>query len=82
MKRRLLCQRKRELADALDARIAMLSPFEAEASLFPGQYKTCPMALGTVRHALPVQSVHPDGDRQLFLDESQRERTTTRRLLE
>ncbi|KAB0378450.1 hypothetical protein FD755_010028 [Muntiacus reevesi] len=62
-------QMKKELADALDARIAMLSPFEAAASRLPAQYKTCPAALGTLRHALPMQS-------------SQRERTTTRRLLE
>ncbi|XP_061005917.1 HAUS augmin-like complex subunit 8 isoform X2 [Dama dama] len=82
LKRRLLlCQKKRELEDFLDAQIEMLSPLEAVASRFREQYKTFAMALDTTRHELPVKSVHLDGDRQLFLDELQRELTTTRHLL-
>ncbi|KAB0356451.1 hypothetical protein FD754_000607 [Muntiacus muntjak] len=82
LKRRLLlCQKKRELEDFLDAQIEMLSPLEAVASCFREQYKTFATALDTTRHELPVKSVHLDGDRQLFLDELQRELTTTRHLL-
>lgn len=61
--------------------IEMLSPLEAVASRFREQYKTFAMALDTTRHELPVKSVHLDGDRQLFLDELQRELMTTRHLL-
>lgn len=82
LKRRLLlCQKKKELEDFLDAQIEMLSPLEAVASRFREQYKTFAMALDTTRHELPVKSVHLDGDRQLFLDELQRELMTTRHLL-
>nr|XP_020736124.1 HAUS augmin-like complex subunit 8 isoform X2 [Odocoileus virginianus texanus] len=82
LKRRLLlCQKKRELEDFLDAQIEMLSPLEAVVCRFREQYKTFATALDTTRHELPVKSVHLDGDRQLFLDELQRELTTTRHLL-
>lgn len=77
----LLCQRKRELADVLDAQIEMLSPYEAVAERFKEQYKTFATALDTTRHELPVKSVHLDGDGQQFLDSLQRELTTTCRLL-
>uniref|UniRef100_A0A452EDQ5 HAUS augmin-like complex subunit 8 n=1 Tax=Capra hircus TaxID=9925 RepID=A0A452EDQ5_CAPHI len=82
LKRRLLlCQKKKELEGFLDAQIEMLSPLEAVASRFREQYKTFATALDTTRHELPVKSVHLDGDRQLFLDELQRELMTTRHLL-
>lgn len=82
LKRRLLlCQKKKELEDFLDAQIEMLSPLEAVASHFREQYKTFAIALDTTRHELPVKSVHLDGDRQLFLDELQQELKTTRHLL-
>ncbi|XP_045709117.1 HAUS augmin-like complex subunit 8 [Phyllostomus hastatus] len=77
----LLCQRKRELADVLDAQIEMLSPYEAVAERFKEQYKTFATALDTTRHKLPVRSVHLDGDEKQFLDDLQRELTTTRHLL-
>ncbi|KAM5306830.1 HAUS augmin-like complex subunit 8 [Glossophaga mutica] len=77
----LLCQRKRELADVLDAQIGMLSPYEAVAERFKEQYKTFATALDTTRHKLPMRSVHLDGDEKQFLDDLQRELTTTRHLL-
>ncbi|XP_057565199.1 HAUS augmin-like complex subunit 8 isoform X2 [Hippopotamus amphibius kiboko] len=77
----LLCQRKRELADVLDAQIEMLSPCEALAGRFKEQYKTFATALDTTRHELPVRSVHLDGDGQHFLDALQQELTTTCHLL-
>ncbi|XP_059862688.1 HAUS augmin-like complex subunit 8 isoform X1 [Delphinus delphis] len=77
----LLCQRKRELADVLDAQIEMLSPCEAIASCFKERYKTFATALDTTRHELPVKSVHLDGDGQCFLDKLQGELTTTCHLL-
>ncbi|XP_022414305.1 HAUS augmin-like complex subunit 8 isoform X2 [Delphinapterus leucas] len=77
----LLCQRKRELADVLDAQIEMLSPCEAMASCFKERYKTFATALDTTRHELPVRSVHLDGDGQCFLDKLQGELTTTCHLL-
>ncbi|XP_039099247.1 HAUS augmin-like complex subunit 8 isoform X1 [Hyaena hyaena] len=82
LKRRLLlCQRKRELADVLDAQIEMLGPYEALAERFKEQYKTFATALDATRHELPVKSIHLDGDGQQFLDGLQRELTTTRHLL-
>ncbi|XP_054434834.1 HAUS augmin-like complex subunit 8 [Pteronotus mesoamericanus] len=77
----LLCQRKRELADVLDAQIEMLRPYEAVAERFKEQYKTFATALDTTRHELPVRSLHLDGDKQQFLDDLQLELTTTRHLL-
>ncbi|XP_006928630.3 HAUS augmin-like complex subunit 8 isoform X2 [Felis catus] len=77
----LLCRRKRELADILDAQIEMLSPYEAVAERFKEQYKTFATALDTTRHELPVKSIHLDGDGQQFLDSLQRELTTTCHLL-
>ncbi|KAF6094098.1 HAUS augmin like complex subunit 8 [Phyllostomus discolor] len=77
----LLCQRKRELADVLDAQIEMLSPYKAVAERFKEQYKTFATALDTTRHKLPVRSVHLDGDEKQFLDDLQQELTTTRHLL-
>uniref|UniRef100_A0A8D0WXM5 HAUS augmin like complex subunit 8 n=2 Tax=Sus scrofa TaxID=9823 RepID=A0A8D0WXM5_PIG len=78
----LLCQRKRELTDVLDAQIEMLSPFEAVASRFKEQYKTFATALDTTRHELPMRSIHlKDGDGQRLLDELQPELMTTRHLL-
>eukprot|EP00069_Balaena_mysticetus_P019917 bmy_02578T0 len=77
----LLCQRKRELADVLDAQIEMLSPCEAIAGCFKERYKTFATALDTTRHELPVRSVHLDGDGQCFLDKLQGELTTTCHLL-
>ncbi|XP_022262619.1 HAUS augmin-like complex subunit 8 isoform X2 [Canis lupus baileyi] len=77
----LLCQRKRELADVLDAQIEMLSPYEPVAERFREQYKTFATALDTTRHELPVKSVHLDGNGQQFLDDLQRELTTTCHLL-
>ncbi|XP_047554606.1 HAUS augmin-like complex subunit 8 [Lutra lutra] len=78
----LLTQRKRELADVLDAQIEMLSPYEAVAERFKEQYKAFATALDTTRHELPVKSVHLDGDGQRFLDNLQQELTTTCHLLE
>ncbi|XP_032321227.1 HAUS augmin-like complex subunit 8 isoform X1 [Camelus ferus] len=77
----LLGQKKRELAEVLDTQIEMLSPYEAVAGRFKEQYKTFATALDTTRHELPVRSVHLDGDGQQFLDELQRELTTTCHLL-
>uniref|UniRef100_H2QFQ1 HAUS augmin like complex subunit 8 n=1 Tax=Pan troglodytes TaxID=9598 RepID=H2QFQ1_PANTR len=82
LKRRLLLsQRKRELADVLDAQIEMLSPFEAVATRFKEQYRTFATALDTTRHELPVRSIHLEGDRQQLLDALQQELVTTQRLL-
>ncbi|XP_010328434.1 HAUS augmin-like complex subunit 8 isoform X2 [Saimiri boliviensis] len=82
LKRRLLLsQRKRELADVLDAQVQMLSPFEAVAKRFREQYRTFATALDTTRHELPVRSIHLEGDGQQLLDALQRELTTTQRLL-
>lgn len=58
-----------------------LSPYEAVATRFMEQYKTFATALDTTRHELPVRSVHVDGDGQRFLDDLQRELTTTCHLL-
>ncbi|KAK2496257.1 hypothetical protein MC885_019852 [Smutsia gigantea] len=77
----LLCQRARELAGILDSQIEMLSPYEAVAERFKEQYRTFAMALDATRHELPVRSVHLGGDGQQFLDDLQRELTTTRHLL-
>ncbi|XP_028354870.1 HAUS augmin-like complex subunit 8 isoform X2 [Physeter macrocephalus] len=77
----LLSQRKRELADVLDAQIEMLSPCEAIAGCFKERYKTFATALDTTRHELPVRSVHLDGGGQCFLDKLQGELTTTCHLL-
>ncbi|XP_017356699.1 HAUS augmin-like complex subunit 8 isoform X2 [Cebus imitator] len=79
--RLLLSQRKRELADVLDAQVQMLSPFEAVATRFREQYRTFATALDTTRHELPVRSIHLEGDGQQLLDALQRELTTTQRLL-
>ncbi|XP_018872146.1 HAUS augmin-like complex subunit 8 isoform X2 [Gorilla gorilla gorilla] len=82
LKRRLLLsQRKRELADVLDAQIEMLSPFEAVATRFKEQYRTFATALDTTRHELPVRSIHLEGDGQQLLDALQHELVTTQRLL-
>uniref|UniRef100_A0A2K5IG91 Uncharacterized protein n=2 Tax=Colobus angolensis palliatus TaxID=336983 RepID=A0A2K5IG91_COLAP len=82
LKRRLLLsQRKRELADVLDAQIDMLSPFEAVATRFKEQYRTFATALDTTRHELPVRSIHLEGDGQQLLDALQRELVTTQHLL-
>ncbi|XP_005604164.1 HAUS augmin-like complex subunit 8 [Equus przewalskii] len=82
LKRRLLlCQRKRELEAILDTQMETLSPYEAVATRFMEQYKTFATALDTTRHELPVRSVHVDGDGQRFLDDLQRELTTTCHLL-
>ncbi|ELK19138.1 HAUS augmin-like complex subunit 8 [Pteropus alecto] len=64
----LLCQRKQELLDALDAQIEILSPYEAVAERFKEQYKMFATALDTTRHELPVKSIHLDGDGQRFLE--------------
>uniref|UniRef100_A0A2K5L2H2 HAUS augmin like complex subunit 8 n=1 Tax=Cercocebus atys TaxID=9531 RepID=A0A2K5L2H2_CERAT len=82
LKRRLLLsQRKRELADVLDAQIDMLSPFEAVATRFKEQYRTFATALDTTRHELPVRSIYLEGDGQQLLDALQRELVTTQHLL-
>ncbi|XP_078217884.1 HAUS augmin-like complex subunit 8 isoform X3 [Callithrix jacchus] len=82
LKRRLLLsQRKRELADVLDAQVQMLSPFEAVAKRFREQYRTFATALDTTRHELPVRSIHLEGDGQQLLDALERELRTTQRLL-
>ncbi|XP_008985729.1 HAUS augmin-like complex subunit 8 isoform X4 [Callithrix jacchus] len=73
LKRRLLLsQRKRELADVLDAQVQMLSPFEAVAKRFREQYRTFATALDTTRHELPVRSIHLEGDGQQLLGVSPR----------
>ncbi|XP_036089791.1 HAUS augmin-like complex subunit 8 isoform X3 [Rousettus aegyptiacus] len=77
----LLCQRKRELLDILDAQIEILSPYEAVAERFKEQYKMFAMALDTTRHELPLRSIHLDGDGQQFLDDLQQELMATRHLL-
>lgn len=77
----LLCQRKQELLDALDAQIEILSPYEAVAERFKEQYKMFATALDTTRHELPVKSIHLDGDGQRFLDDLQQELMVTRHLL-
>ncbi|XP_008578758.1 PREDICTED: HAUS augmin-like complex subunit 8 isoform X1 [Galeopterus variegatus] len=82
LKRRLLLsQRKRELADVLNAQIEMLSPFEAVAERFKEQYKTFATALDTTRHELPVRAIHVEGDGQQLLDALQSELTITSHLL-
>ncbi|XP_058419631.1 HAUS augmin-like complex subunit 8 isoform X2 [Diceros bicornis minor] len=80
-RKRLLCQRKRELEGILDAQMEMLSPYQAVAERFKEQYKTFATALDATRHELSVRSVHMDGDGQRFLDDLQRELTTTHHLL-
>uniref|UniRef100_A0A2K6G0J5 HAUS augmin like complex subunit 8 n=1 Tax=Propithecus coquereli TaxID=379532 RepID=A0A2K6G0J5_PROCO len=53
LKRRLLlCRKKRELEEALDAQIEMLSPFEAVAERFKEQYKTFATALDALQSEL------------------------------
>ncbi|XP_054573276.1 HAUS augmin-like complex subunit 8 [Eptesicus fuscus] len=77
----LLRQKKRELVDVLNPQIEMLSPYEAVCESFKEQYKTFATALDTTRHELPVRSVHLDGGAHKFLDDLQRELTTTHHLL-
>nr|KAF6273537.1 HAUS augmin like complex subunit 8 [Myotis myotis] len=77
----LLCQKKRELVDVLNPQIEMLSPYAAVSESFKEQYKALATALDTTRHELPVRSVHLDGGAQKFLDDLQRELTTTHHLL-
>ncbi|EPQ01716.1 HAUS augmin-like complex subunit 8 [Myotis brandtii] len=59
----------------------MLSPYAAVSESFKEQYKALAKALDTTRHELPVRSVHLDGGAQKFLDDLQRELTTTHHLL-
>ncbi|XP_075857621.1 HAUS augmin-like complex subunit 8 isoform X3 [Microcebus murinus] len=81
-RRLLLCQKKRELEEALDAQIEMLSPFEAVGERFQEQYRTLATALDATRHELPVRAIHLEGDGQQFLDALQSELETTQKLLE
>uniref|UniRef100_A0A8C6EH83 Uncharacterized protein n=1 Tax=Microcebus murinus TaxID=30608 RepID=A0A8C6EH83_MICMU len=66
-RRLLLCQKKRELEEALDAQMEMLSPFEAVGERFQEQYRTLATALDATRHELPVRAIHLEGDGQQFL---------------
>ncbi|XP_047386151.1 HAUS augmin-like complex subunit 8 isoform X5 [Sciurus carolinensis] len=80
-RRRHLCQRTRELAEALDAQMELLSPFEAVCERFKEQYRTFATALDTTRHELPLRSIHLEGDGHQLLDALQRDLETTHRLL-
>uniref|UniRef100_A0A8D2JRY3 HAUS augmin-like complex subunit 8 n=1 Tax=Sciurus vulgaris TaxID=55149 RepID=A0A8D2JRY3_SCIVU len=82
LRRRLrLCQRTRELAEALNAQMELLSPFEAVCERFKEQYQMLATALDTTRHELPLRSIHLEGDGHQLLDALQRDLETTHRLL-
>ncbi|KFO24695.1 HAUS augmin-like complex subunit 8 [Fukomys damarensis] len=77
----LLRQRRRELADVLDAQTEALRPFEAVAGRFQERYRTLASALGSTRHELPLRAVHLEHGGWQLLDALQAELTTTHRLL-
>ncbi|NXK16455.1 HAUS8 protein, partial [Arenaria interpres] len=77
----LLNEREQKLDDALDKQMEVLSPLVPVCERFKEQYKSFAVSLDATRHELPIKNIHIEGDTLTFLDELQKQLTTTQELL-
>uniref|UniRef100_A0A8C3JVG1 HAUS augmin like complex subunit 8 n=1 Tax=Calidris pygmaea TaxID=425635 RepID=A0A8C3JVG1_9CHAR len=77
----LLNEREQKLDEALDKQMEVLCSLVPVCERFKEQYKSFAVSLDATRHELPIKNIHIEGDTPTFLDELQKQLTTTQELL-